>query len=190
MNITYARCGFSLSLLLIAMLSGCASTSKVHVDQDSKVSFANYRSYGWTEPAAVEGETAPALTLDAQRVRAAVGAVLQAKGYVPDQDHPDVRISYVLKVYERPKQSGMSIGMGAGGGSGGVGGGLGVSLPLGKRVETAASLTVNVIDAARHEQVWVGASEVVLKNKDKVAADADVQKLVDEIMVKYPASGK
>jgi Domain of unknown function (DUF4136) len=188
MNISYTRCRFGLCLLLLALLSACASSSKVHVDQDSHVSFANYRSYAWTEPAPATGESAPALTLDAQRVRASVGAALQAKGYVPDQAHPDVRISYVLNVYERPKQSGMSIGLGAGGATGNVGGGVGVSLPLGKRVETVASLTVNVVDAARNEQVWVGASEVVLKGKD--ATDADVQKLSDEILAKYPASGK
>jgi hypothetical protein len=82
----------------------------------------------------------------------------------------------------------MSLGLGAGGGAGNVGGGVGVSLPLGKRNETVAALTVNVIDSTRNEQVWVGASEVVLKGKE--ATDADIQTLTDRIMAKYPASGK
>jgi hypothetical protein len=49
-------------------------------------------------------------------------------------------------------------------------------------------MTVNVIDTARNEQVWVGASDAVLKGKD--ATDADVQTLTDAIMAKYPVSGK
>ena len=175
-------------LLLGALLSACTSTSKVHVDQDSHVSFANYHTFGWVEPKPVEGEAAPALSLHDQRVRNSLGATLQSKGYSLDTAHPDVRVTYVVNVYERPKQSGMSLGVGAGGGSGNVGGGLGVSLPLGKRNETVASMTVNVIDTARNEQVWVGASEVVLKGKD--ANDADVQKLTDDIMAKYPATAK
>jgi hypothetical protein len=79
----------------------------------------------------------------------------------------------------------MRIGLGAGGGSGNVGGGVGLSLPVGKRNESVATLTVDVVDVARNAQVWTGSYESVLKEKD--ATDADIQKLVDTIVSKYPA---
>jgi hypothetical protein len=190
MNIRFPQRSRGWALLLMGLLlSACASSPKVHVDQDSHVSFANYRTFAWLEAKPVEANgEAPALTLVDQRVRAALLTAVQSKGYVFDQAHADVRVSYTLNVYERPKQSGMSLGLGAGGGSGNVGGGVGVSLPLGKRNEMVAALTVNVIDSTRNEQVWVGASEVVLKGKE--ATDADIQTLTDRIMAKYPASGK
>jgi len=181
MNICHLR--HCCSWLLISALVACTNNSPVHVDKDSHVNFANYHTFAWAEPKA--DDAVPALSLIDQRVHASLGSALQAKGYAADQVHPDVRVSYTVNVYERPKQSGMSLGLGAGGGSGNVGAGVGVSLPLGKRRETVAAMTVNVIDVARNEQVWVGTSELVLKGKE--ATDADVQTLSDEIMAKYPA---
>jgi hypothetical protein len=189
-SITFLQHRFGLSLVMIvALLSACTSAPKVHVDQDSHVSFSNYRTFAWLEPKPADaGGAEVPVTLASRRMRESVAAALQTKGYTLDEVHPDVRVSYVLNVYERPKQSGMSIGLGAGSGSGNVAGGVGVSLPLGKRHETVASMTVNVIDATRKEQVWVGSSELILKGKD--ATDADVQTLTDTILTKYPDTGK
>lgn len=168
--------------MALALFAACSSSPKVRVDQDSHAKFSNYKSFAWVDAQAEAG------TLAGQRARGSITVALQAKGYALDEAHPDVRVSYVLNVYERPKQSGMRIGLGAGGASGNVGGGVGVSLPVGKRNETAAAMTVNVIDASRNEQVWVGSYEMILLRN--VATDADVTTLVDAIMAKYPVSGK
>lgn len=191
MSSAFRECRTWLTMVMtVALCAACASTPKVHVDQDSHVSFANYKTFAWLEPKLADAAdaTAKVATLASQRVHASVTAALQAKGYALDEVHPDVRVSYVLNVYQRPKQSGMRIGLGAGGGSGNVGGGVGVSLPVGKRNETVGAMTVNVIDAARNEQVWVGSYEVVLSGN--AATDADVQGLTDAILAKYPVSGK
>lgn len=175
--------------MTLALLAACSGAPKVRVDQDSHVNFSNYKTFAWVEAKPADPDAkAEVGTLASQRARVSIAAALQAKGYALDEAHPDVRVSYVFNVYERPKQSGMRIGLGAGGVSGNVGGGVGVSLPVGKRNETVASMTVNVIDASRNEQVWVGSYEIVLLRN--VATDADVTTLVDAILAKYPVRGK
>ena len=179
---------YLIALMALTLFAACSSSPKVRVDQDSHVNFSNYKTFAWIEAKPSDAGAAVGATLASQRARTSITAALQAKGYTLDEAHPDVRVSYALNVYERPKQSGMSIGLGAGGGSGNVGGGVGVSLPVGKRKETVAAMTVNVIDAARNEQVWVGSHEVILPRNN--ATDADVTTLVDAITAKYPAGGK
>lgn len=186
MNITLPRLSVYLAGAL-TLLAACANGPKVRVDQDSHAQFASYKTYAWSQPKSGD-ESKPLVTLNDQRARASLDAALQAKGYALDETHADIRVNYVFNVYERPKQSGMRIGLGAGGGSGNVGGGVGVSLPIGKRTETVGAMTVNVIDAARGEQVWFGSSELVLAGN--VATDAEVKILTDQILAKYPASGK
>lgn len=78
----------------------------------------------------------------------------------------------------------MRIGVGAGGGSGNVGGGVGLSLPVGKRNESVAALTVDIIDATRNAQVWTASYEEKLKEKE--LSDAEAQKLVGAVLAKYP----
>jgi hypothetical protein len=167
----------------LALLSACASAPKVRVDQDANTNFAAYKTFGWFVMEKKEGAQ-PLDSLQSQRVRAAVLSAMQAKGYELDEANPNFKISYVLHVYERPKESGMRIGVGAGGGSGNVGGGVGLSVPVGKRNESVAALTLDIVDAARNAQVWTAAYELPLKDKD--LSDAEAKKLVDTVLAKYP----
>jgi hypothetical protein len=175
----------SLSIAGLAiLLSACASQPKVRVDQDANTNFGSYKTFAWFSMEVKEG--APAVDpLSGQRIRSAVSDALQAKGYTLAEANPDFRVSYVLHVYERPKESGMRIGVGAGGGSGNVGGGVGLSIPVGKRNESVAALTVDIIDAARNAQVWTASYEEKLKDKD--VSDAEAQTLVSTVLAKYPA---
>ena len=59
---------------------------------------------------------------------------------------------------------------------------------IGKRNETVGAMTVEVIDATRNAQVWTGVYETIVSESG--ASDADVQKLTDAILAKYPVSGK
>lgn len=177
-------------LIVPAMLAltACSSGPKVRVDKDANTDFSAYKTFGWfvvdNKADEKSGAQAPD-SLQSQRVRAAVLAAMQAKGYELNETNPNFQISYVLHVYERPKESGMRIGVGAGGGSGNVGGGVGLSVPVGKRTESVAALTVDVIDASRKAQVWTAAHQLPLKEKD--LGDEEAKKLVNTVLEKYPA---
>ncbi len=181
------------------LFTACSTPTKVRVDKDDAVNFANYKTFAWLAPQkeSPKGEVKPLAGKDAKpaatpeinsltesRVRAAVIAALQAKGYTLNEAAPDFRVSYVLNVYERPKDSGMRIGLGAGGGSGRVGGGVGLSIPIGKRTNLMGAMTIDIVDAARNAQVWTGSFED--KVEEGGVGDASAQKLVAKILARFP----
>jgi hypothetical protein len=165
-------------------LCACSSTGPtVRVDKAPDVDVSQYQSFGWLVPV-----NKPPGTLTEQRVQAAISEVLRAKGYAEDTQHPDMEVTYTLKTYDRPKSSGMSVGIGAGGGSGHVGGGVGISLPIGKRRETAGTMSVDVFDAARKAQVWTGSLDTTFERPDLTPEDA--KRAVGEILKKFPNRGQ
>src|SRR5262249_53738027 len=119
-----------------------------------------------------------------QRVKDAIIGALQSKGLQLSDAQADLRVSYVLNVYERPKQSGMRIGFGVGGGSGNVGGAVGASVPVGKHTEIAGAMTIDIIDAGRNAQVWTGSYEAIVAHLD--ITDTEANTLVSTILAKYP----
>lgn len=148
-----------------------------------------------SQAASLEPPSDKVSSLATRRVRSAVLASLQSKGYTLNEGHPDFRVSCVFNVFERPKESGMRIGLGAGGGSGHVGGGLGFSIPIGKRTETIGAMTLDVIDVARNAQVWTGSYESKITvggkgddgggDRGKVG-DEEIQRMVTAILAKFP----
>lgn len=166
-------------IALLVCVASCSSGPKVRVDRDSHTDFASYKTFSWQDPS----ENHRTSTLVGERVKGAIVGALQSKGYKLT-DSPDFRVSYVLNVYERPKQSGVRLGVGAGGSSGNVGGGVGLSIPLGKRTEIAGTMTIDIIDAKRNAQVWTGSYDTIVSNLD--ITDADASNLVATILAKYP----
>jgi hypothetical protein len=184
-----------------ALLTACTTPSPVRVDRDPAVDLSQYQTFAWFTPPADakpatppsstnksenKGELGPATpdtTLQENRLRAAIAAALQAKGYRQDDSKPDFHISYAFNVFQKPKNSGFSIGVGAGGGSGNVSGGVGVSLPLGKRTNLIGALTLDVIDTARNTQVWTATYQSKVSDP---LDDATARQLADTILEKYP----
>jgi hypothetical protein len=110
---------------------------------------------------------------------------MQSKGYALNEASPDFQISYTLRAYQRPKESGMRIGVGAGGGSGNVGGGVGLSVPVGKRTESVGAITLDAIDAMRKAQVWTASYETLLDGD--VINDAEAKKIIETALEKFPS---
>jgi hypothetical protein len=164
--------------LFTFVLVGCASTaSKVRVDQAENVDFSKCQTFDW-RPTSDQ----PA-SFTEQRVRTEVMAVLQAKGYTQSGDKPDCQITYVLSTQERPRSK-PSVGVGAGGGSGGIGGGIGVTLPIGRRNEQAGTFTLDVIDAARKEQIWSGAVDGSFSSD--ALTEEEAKELVTRVLEEFP----
>jgi len=168
----------SASLVLSALLiAGCTATapSRVRVDM-AESGLPDCQSFEWLP------QQQPA-SLSEQRIKSAVMAELERKGFSTASEKGDCRVTYVLDVHERPKSK-PSVGVGAGGGSRGVGGGIGVSLPIGSRNEHAGTFTIDIIDAAKNAQVWSGSVDATFK--DAELNDEEVRELVATVLAKYP----
>jgi hypothetical protein len=163
----------------MALLAACATPeTRVRVQQ-AEEGLPNCNSFAWH---AAPGDV---VSLTDQRVRAAVTAQLEAKGYAV-AEHADCRIAYMLTTREIPKAK-PGVGVGVGGGSRGVGGGIGISLPVGGRSGHAATFTLDVIDAAKNAQVWSGSIEVELDGAEPT--DEEARKLAERVLSVYPDAG-
>ncbi|HEY4368142.1 MAG TPA: DUF4136 domain-containing protein [Steroidobacteraceae bacterium] len=161
------------SLLMVAC---AAQTSAVRVDK-AETGLPNCQSFAWNP------SSGDAMSLGEQRVRGQVMQVLQSKGYTESADKPDCRISYRLASSTLQRSSGPSVGVGAVGGSGGVGGGIGISLPIGKKGQPG-TFTLDVIDAAKNQQVWSGSIDSSFQSGD--ADEAETQRVVEKVLKEYP----
>jgi hypothetical protein len=180
-------------------LVGCAQAPSVRVDQDQRVKLTDYQSFGWyatakpaapdavVDPAANAATTsaAPPTSLMDDRLHTAIASALTAKGYVANLESPQIRVSVTLNTAERPKQSGMRLGVGAGGGSGNVSGGVGLSIPLGKRNESVAFMSIDMIDSARNTQVWTGSFQQRTKKPD--IDENEITAMVNTILSRFPS---
>lgn len=165
------------STLALAVLVGCASPSpRVRVDK-AEGGLPACRTFAWQ---AISGDAA---SLSDQRVKAAVMAQLEEKGFQQVPENPDCRIAYHMTTRELPKAK-PSVGVGVGGGSRGVGGGIGVSLPVGRRAGYTGTFTLDVIDAAKNAQVWSGAMDVELAQAE--LSDEEARQLAEEVLSAYP----
>jgi hypothetical protein len=148
----------------------------VRVDQ-AEGPLPNCRTFAWH---AIPGDAA---SFADQRVKAAVMAQLESKGYKEAPEKPDCKIAYQLTTREIPKSK-PSVGVGVGGGSRGVGGGIGVSLPVGGKRGFAGTFTLDVIDANKNAQIWKGSIDTDLK--DAEISDAEAQRLAEQVLGAYP----
>lgn len=177
MNAMTGRSGVYLLLAVSMALGACASSPGADVRVDQAETPPRCQRFDWL-PASSD-----AASLTEQRVRAAVTAKLQEKGYEVSADNPDCKITYVLAMSERPKPK-PRIGVGAGGGSGGFGGGIGVSLPIGRNEEQSGTFTLDVVDVANKAQVWSGSIDATFERGDLTEEEA--QKAADVVLDRYP----
>lgn len=168
----------SSSLLGLALLAGCTATapSRVRVDM-AESGLPKCQSFEW-----LPTPQQPA-SFTEQRVKSAVMAQLKEKGYTEATEKGDCRVTYVLDIYERPKNK-PSVGVGAGGGSGGIGGGIGISLPIGKKNEQAGTFTLDIVDAAKNAQVWSGSLDASFMQAE--LNEDEVREVVATVLEKYP----
>lgn len=165
-------------MLGTVLLAACTATapSRVRVDM-AESGLPDCQSFEW-----LPTPQQPA-SLTEQRVKSEVMAKLKEKGYAEAAQKGDCRVTYVLNVYERPKNK-PSVGVGAGGGSGGIGGGIGVSLPIGKRNEQAGTFTLDIVDVAKNAQVWSGSLEATFATAELNQDEA--REVVAKVLEKYP----
>jgi hypothetical protein len=168
--------------LVVAALAGCTTTPDVVVQQiDTGVFCA---SIGWFPQADTAG---PPATIVDQRIRTEILRALDAAGRDTGAAAPAcwVRHFAVARVPEAPS-TGVSVGIGGGGGSGGwsvSGIGIGFTLPIASYARGKVALTIDLVDAARRQQVWSGTLEDALP---LTPTDEDIARAVAAILAKMP----
>lgn len=174
-------------LLLSSLLAACASTPRVSSQADPSGDFGRYRSFAFYTPLALEqnGYT----TITSNRIRAAVQAQMQARGYVLDEAKPDLWVNLNAYLQDKTRVTTMpqvdydyyysyrARGY--------------VAVPYWRdRTDvhqyTEGTLNVDVVDVQRNRLVWEGVAVGTVGRSTPDKRGAQIDAAVAAIFAQYP----
>jgi hypothetical protein len=167
---------FSLGLVFV----GCSSV-RVAVDYDTAVSFDQYQTFAFFKPSVDKMEVND---LDKKRILHAIDDNLTRKGLSKSQEarllvHVFTKEEKEVDVF----QNNFGWGWGWGWSPWWNGGFFGPSVST----RTEGQLYINLVDSQTNQLIWQGKGTAQLYPDDKVEKkQARIQKIVDEILAKYP----
>lgn len=154
------------------ILAGCGGGVKVNTDWDSGASFSDLQTYSWLPDAQSDGSGQAVNQLTDQRIRSAIDADMQAKGFRKVTSGADFMVGY--QVTSKDNVSYDTVGTAWGGGGyryGGRGpgrrGGVGVATGTSTTREThqtVGTLVIAVFDADSKDNIWHGSGEGAVKD--------------------------
>jgi len=157
MNMRGVRRFISMSMSMsILMLAACTTPPpQPESMRDPNANFSTYHTFGWVNPAGVDGRDAPLQLLD-KNIRAAITVEMKKRGYVEGSENPDLRMVYETASADKVESNPVRVGVGVGGwGGGNVGGSVNVGTPS-VRNYREGSLVIHAIDRERNAEVWQG----------------------------------
>lgn len=181
-------------VVLTAGLTGCATGPRVHTHADPATSLAQYRTYAFVaEPGTNRAGYSTFIT---QYFKEAIRREMDARGYVFDENNPDLLINFhanareVTEVRSTPGYAGP--GFVPYGYYYGYRAGLYMWEPwYGRDVETiryrVGTANVDVVDARRKQMVWEAVAEGRLSTKAMREPQGAIEQAVREMFLQYPA---
>lgn len=180
-----------LSLAAAGMLTGCSSIM-VDRDYDPSFRFGALKTFAWKH--AVQPKTGLARIdndLNDQRIRRAVDAELQAKGFVPaEQSAADFLVEYFADYQQRIESSGSTVSLGVGRGSAGRTGAVGWSSGAVVSDYEEAQLTIDILNPETGRIVWRGRGRRrAASSASPEKTDARTRESVKKILKAFPPKG-
>ena len=80
-----------LGVVALVLLAGCATGPRITTEADPEADFSRYRTFAFYSPLAIEPEGYSSATSD--RMKSAVRAQMEARGYVYTTDRPDLWVN-------------------------------------------------------------------------------------------------
>ncbi|MGH7492607.1 MAG: DUF4136 domain-containing protein [bacterium] len=180
-----------LTLGVLALVLGCSSVTIKH-DYDKDANFAAYKTYAWLAvPTDAAGSVKAAMERNSlldKRIKESVNRQLEAKGFTPDTNNPDVVLLYHTGAEDKINVTDWGYGYGHGGyGYGGWYGGGGVDVTQYRE----GTLILDFIDAKAKQLVWRGFATAAL-NPDAPMEKRErrLDEVITQILAKYPPPAK
>jgi hypothetical protein len=170
----------------LAVLPASASAQKTTYDFDKTAPFATFRTY------AMKTGTPTGKELIDKRLVAAIETQLAAKGFVRNENAPDVFVVFHVAFDEQQDISSYSTGPMYGGYGWGWGGGWGSTTTYVRvREILVGTLAVDIIDARKQEIAWRGlGTKEIDTNAKPEKRDSNINKAVEKIFKNYPPKVK
>jgi hypothetical protein len=175
------------ALLAALFIAGCATGPRITAEADPRVDFSQYRSFAFYSPLAVEKEGYETPTTE--RMKAAVRAQLESRGYVYDPASPDLWVNLNAYIERRTDVSTMPT----------VDYGYYYSYRARSYVAvpywydrtqvyryTEGTMNVDLVDVKRNALVWEGIAVGRVSNLKPADRDARIDGTVAQIFARYP----
>lgn len=178
------RCLLSAAALLLA---ACATGPRVTSDVDPSANFAQYRTFAFYSPLAIEGQGYATLT--SGRIKNAARAQMESRGYVYDEASPDLRVN--LNAYMQEKTDVVSMPEVDYDYYYSYRARRYVSVPYWRdRTEvyqyTEGTMNVDLVDAKQNRLVWTGVAVGRVGRAKPEERAAKIDAAVAEIFLRYP----
>ena len=171
-----------IGIVFLSMIAAaCASGPKLYVNENPAASFANYRTYGFSE--SLGTDRAEYNSMLSQYLTDAVGRELNARGY-EQSDEPDLRVNFFVNTKEKIRATQTPT---AGGYYGYRRGSYVGWDGYETRVSqfTEGTLTIDMVDAEVNQLVWEANAVGRVTEKDRENLKAAVDEAVTAIFSKF-----
>lgn len=179
--------GWSLLAAAALLLSACATGPRITSDVDPSADFAQYRTFAFYSPLAIEGQGYATLT--SGRVKAAARAQMESRGYAYDEKSPDLWLN--LNAYMQEKTDVVSTPEVDYDYYYSYRARRYVSVPYWRdRTQvyqyTEGTLNVDLVDAKQNRLVWEGVAVGRVGRSKPEERGAKIDAAVAEIFARYP----
>ena len=178
-----------LVLITFALMTACASSTKIHSDYDHSVDFSQYKTYGYYSPMGIENPNYSSLL--GQMFRDAIDIQMKQRGYVKSSN-PDVLFNVSARLEDKTRVTTTSDPMMYGGGYYGYRGGMydpwgGYGYGTSTHVSQYTQGTVNIdmVDPRMKRMLWEGVAIGRVNEKNDNLRE-DVMTGVAEMFAGYP----
>lgn len=169
-------------------LAACATGPAVRTDYDPTANFAQYRTWGWYTPIAMEQSGYSSWV--SERIKANVQREMEARGYRFDAKTPDLKVNFQAVVQERTSVYSMPRSDIAWAYSYRARSYVAVPVWYDEAVVnnyTEGTLTIDLVDGAQNRMVWTGdAIGRIASRRTPEQRAADIDESVAAIFGKYP----
>jgi Domain of unknown function (DUF4136) len=167
-------------LIFHILLAGCGSSSQVYSDYDRSANIEEYRTFGWLPSDQIEARNNPLYynELNDKRIKNAVAAQLESKGYRYKISKPEILLHYHIIIEDKTTVRTDPYGYYYG--------------PYWMRTHVdvfqyrEGTLIVDLMDAATNSLVWRGWVTSFIKNTNPEKTEENIQQAVRMIFSKYP----
>jgi hypothetical protein len=186
---------FPVTVILVMLVTACASSPTIQSDYDHSVDFSQYKTYGYYSPMGIENPNYSSLL--GSMFRDAIDAQMRPRGYV-QSNNPDILINVSARLEDKTKVTTTTDPMMYGGGMYGGGGYYGYRSGLydpwggygyGTRTHvsqyTEGTINVDMVDVDNKRMIWEGIAIGRVQDKNDNLRE-DIRVGVAEMFENYP----
>lgn len=179
------------TLLVIALLAGCASSPTIRTLAAPDLDLDNYTSFGFFSPLGTD--RAQYASVVSERLKAQARREMEARGFVYSEEEPDLLINFNAKLEDKlrtVRSPTPSVNFAWTGGYYGYRTGLYTAFPMYEQTEVReyqqGTLNIDLVDAQREQLVWEGVSESVVTQRTMENLEESINEAVSAIFAKFP----